>query len=81
MEVEYSPSSVVTQAMPVLTEFIEQFVNSNATYNIYPPFSFFPDCVESKPEVLKKTAPEPYSALETLYQYSLLFSVMRKRAN
>ncbi|GMR48015.1 hypothetical protein PMAYCL1PPCAC_18210, partial [Pristionchus mayeri] len=65
VEVEYGPSSVVTQAMPVLTEFIEHF---------------FPECLDSKPEVLRKTSPEPYTALETLYQYSILFSVMRKRA-
>ncbi|GMS95719.1 hypothetical protein PENTCL1PPCAC_17894, partial [Pristionchus entomophagus] len=66
VEVEYGPSSVVTQAMPVLTEFIEHF---------------FPECLDSKPEVLKKTSPEPYTALETLYQYSMLFSVMRKRSS
>ncbi|GMT24340.1 hypothetical protein PFISCL1PPCAC_15637, partial [Pristionchus fissidentatus] len=66
VEVEYGPSSVVTQAIPALTEFIEYF---------------FPEHSQEKPEVLKKSTPEPYTALETLYQYSLLFSHMRKRTS
>ncbi|VDM50305.1 unnamed protein product [Toxocara canis] len=65
VEVEYAASCVASQCMAMLSEFVAMF---------------FPDRAESKPPVLQKIQPEPYSALDTLNQYLDIFQAMRKKA-
>ncbi|RCN23982.1 hypothetical protein ANCCAN_30329 [Ancylostoma caninum] len=40
---------------------------------------FFPQYAGSKPDVINKASPEPYSALDTMYQYLTIFRRMRKK--
>lgn len=64
VEVEYTPTWVVSQASTILSEFVAMF---------------FPEHSASKPEALTKQTPELYSALDTLNQYQQIFNRMRKK--
>uniref|UniRef100_A0A1I7WN72 Protein kinase domain-containing protein n=1 Tax=Heterorhabditis bacteriophora TaxID=37862 RepID=A0A1I7WN72_HETBA len=64
-KVEYEPSQVASQCALMITEMMQMF---------------FPQHAANKPEVLTKMTPEPYTALDTLYQYLMIFKQMRKKA-
>lgn len=64
VEVEYGASCVASQCSAFIAEFVAMF---------------FPDRVDSKPLLLQKAQPEPYSALDTLTQYLDIFQNMRKK--
>ncbi|KJH43063.1 hypothetical protein DICVIV_10931 [Dictyocaulus viviparus] len=63
--VEYEPSQLAVQSVHMMTEMMQMF---------------FPQYADNKPDVINKTSPEPYSALDTMYQYLMIFRRMRKKA-
>jgi hypothetical protein len=63
VELEYAPSVVVVQSLPMLTEFVE---------------TFFPGQGSKKPECLVRSH-EAYTPIETLSQYLDYFKEFRKR--
>ncbi|CAJ0602400.1 unnamed protein product [Cylicocyclus nassatus] len=64
VEVEYEPSQVAVQSAHMMTEMMQMF---------------FPQYAANKPDVINKSSPEPYSALDTMYQYLTIFRRMRKK--
>ncbi|PIO63512.1 hypothetical protein TELCIR_14890 [Teladorsagia circumcincta] len=65
VEVEYEPSQVAAQSAHMMTEMMQMF---------------FPQYARNKPDVINKSSSEPYSALDTMYQYLTIFRNMRKKA-
>ncbi|CAI4222050.1 unnamed protein product [Auanema sp. JU1783] len=68
VEVEYEPSQVATQAINMLSEFMTNY------------FPLYADEAK-KPDVLNRKSPEPYTALETMWQYLNIFRQMRSRSS
>ncbi|KAJ1362473.1 hypothetical protein KIN20_022025 [Parelaphostrongylus tenuis] len=65
VEVEYEPSQVAVQSAQMMNEMMQMF---------------FPQYAGNRPDVINKTSTEPYSALDTMYQYLTIFRRMRKKA-